>query len=138
MHLIGFQTSPVTATSPSTHTHTRSLSISRKALIGAKAIGIDTLTVKSHLIDPLNNAVRCSEAVIRRPLNGSSCCVFEGTPKTNPLPQVKEKNVRKLKNSFCSAFLCVSCQLEVYTEYLNFVQTSSVCPRGPEKALSRL
>ena len=121
-----------------THTHTHSLSISRKGLIGAKAIRIDTLTVKSQLIDPLNNAVWCSEAVIRRPLTGLGCCVFEGTPKTNPCLRWRRKMFEKLKNCFCAAFLCASCQSEVYTEYLNFVHTSSVRPRGPEKALSRL
>lgn len=49
------------ATSPTRH----KLSISRKPLIAAKATRIDSFTVKSQLIDPLNNAVvQCTEPIM--------------------------------------------------------------------------
>lgn len=48
------------AASPTTHR----LSIPRKALITTKAFGVDTSTVKKQLIQDLNNAVKCTEAIM--------------------------------------------------------------------------
>lgn len=120
------------ATSPTTH---KLSTLSRKALIASKAIRINTFTVKSPLVDPLNNAVPCTEAVMGPLLpNQILVLLMAATYQKQILASGERGTFSKLK----TRILRVCCQSKVYIEYLDFVQMSSVHPLRHEKALSLL
>lgn len=106
-----------------THTHNTDRdthSISRKVLTAAESIEIDTFTVKSQLVDPLNNAVKCPEAITEHLLLNQTLVSFRAeTPKQIPALCEKAQFIKAERLFYCP--LCVCCQSKLYIECLDFV-----------------
>lgn len=93
------------ATSPTTH---KLSTLSRKALIASKAIRINTFTVKSPLVDPLNNAVPCTEAVMGPLLpNQILVLLMAATYQKQILASGERGTFSKLKTLYSSCLLSV-------------------------------